>query len=135
MPERQRITPGGRDQQRTIRDAHESIGKADEILAEWPDDLGGWKKSARALLPTIGRLLDEASTPINHTGRGISDERTNRERRTVLHALAIPADRRAFDISAEVQTLATSDDFETNDLARERLRHLRDVLNRQDRFT
>ena len=103
MPERQRSTPGGRDQQRAIRDAHEHISQADNTLAGLPDDLGGRKKSARALLRTIGRLLDEASTPNNQTGHAISDERTNRDLRAVLHALAIPADRRAFDINTDVQ--------------------------------
>ena len=132
MPERQRFTPGGRDQQRAIRDAHEHISQADATLAALPDDLGGRKQTARRLLRTIGRLLDEAGTPTNHTDRAISDERTNRELRAVLHALAIPADRRAFDINAEVQALVTSDDFETDALARERLRHLRDVLNAKD---
>jgi hypothetical protein len=70
----------------------------------------------------IGRLLDEAGTPNLHWDRAYSDERTNRELRAVLYGLAIPADRRAFDISTEVQALITSDDFETNELARERLR-------------
>jgi hypothetical protein len=61
-----------------------------------------------------------------------SNERANRELRAVLSDLDIPADRRAFDISTEVQALITSDDFETNELARERLRYLRDVLNTKD---
>lgn len=132
MPERQRFNPGGREQRLALRDAHEHISKADEMLTESPDDLGGRKNNMRALLRTVGRLLDEAGTSTIQTDRAFSDERTNRELRAVLCALAIPADRRAFDINAEVQTLVTSDDFETNDLARERLRYLRDVLNRQD---
>lgn len=86
----------------------------------------------RALLRTIGRLFDEASTPNIHRDLPYSDERTNRELHAVLNALDPPADRRAFDINIEVQALVTSDDFETNDLARERLRYLRDVLNSKD---
>lgn len=131
MPERQTSTPGGRDQQRAIRDAHEHIGKAYEILAGLPDDLGGQRKSVRPLLRTIGRLLDEAITPNSHTRRAFSAERTNRDLRAILHALDIPADRRAFDINSDVQALITSDDFETDDLVRERLRHLRDRLDSQ----
>ena len=77
-------------------------------------------------------LLDEASTPNIHRDRTYSDERTNRELLAVLRALGTPADRRAFDVKAEVQALVTSDDFKTNDLTRERLRHLRDVLNSKD---
>jgi hypothetical protein len=38
----------------------------------------------------------------------------------------------AFDINAEVRALITSEDLETDALARERLRHLRDVLNSKD---
>ena len=132
MPERQRFNPGGRDQHRALADAHEHVGKVDQILDEWPDDLGGRKNDMRALLRTIGRLLDEASTPNIHRDRACSDERTKRELRAVLNALVIPADRRAFDINTEVQALVTSDKFETDDLARERLRHLRDVLNSKD---
>jgi hypothetical protein len=132
MPDRQRSIPEGRDQHRALGDAHEHISKADAILAGLPDDIGGRKNSARALLRTIGRLLDEASTPSIHRDRAYSDERTSRELRALLSALGIPADRRAFDINSEVQALVASDDFETNDLARERLRHLRDVLNSKD---
>ncbi len=132
MPEPPRFNPGGRDQHRAIRDAHEHVTQADNILAGLPDDLGGRKKSGRALLRTIGRLLDEASTPSIHRDRAFSDERTNRELRAVLSALGTPADRPAFDVNTEVQALVNSDDFETNNLARERLRHLRDVLNAKD---
>jgi hypothetical protein len=131
MPERQRFNPRGREQCDAVWDAHEHISKADEVLNESPDELGGRKNTVRALLRTIGRLLDEAGTPTIHRDRAVSDDRSNRELRAVLSALAIAADRRAFDINAEVQALVTSDDFETNDLARERLRYLRDVLNRQ----
>jgi hypothetical protein len=60
------------------------------------------------------------------------DERTNRELRAVLSALDLPTDRRAFDINTEVHPLVTSADLEPNDLARERLRYLRDVLNAKD---
>ena len=94
--------------------------------------IGGRKKNVRALLRTIGRLLDDARTPNSQTGRSIRDERTYRDLRAVLSALDIPPDCRAFDINTQVQALVTSDDFETNDLARERLRHLRDVLTYQD---
>ena len=132
MPEPHGFDPEVGNQHRALSDAHEHIGKADQILSELPDDLGGRKKSARALLRTIGRLLDDAGTPTIYRDGTFSDERTNRELRAVLHALDIPADRRAFEINAEVQALITSDDFETNDLARERLRHLRDVLNSKD---
>ena len=132
MSKHPRLHLKGRDQHRALWDAHEHIGKADQILNESPDDLGGRKNTVRALLRTIGRLLDEASTPTIHRDRAHSDERTNRELRALLSALAIPANRRAFDINAEVQALVTSDDFEANDFARERLRYLRDVLNRQD---
>lgn len=129
MPERQGFTLGGHDQHRALSDAHEHIGEVDEILTEWPDDLGGRKNNVRALLRTIGRLLDETRTGSIHMDRAFRDERTNRELRAVLSALDIPADRRAFDINTEMQGLVTSDEFESNDLARERLRHLRDVLN------
>lgn len=132
MPERQRFNPGGREQRHALRDAHEHISKADEMLTKSPDDLGGRKNTVRALVRTIGRLLDEASTPTIHRDRAVSDDRTHRELRAVLSALDMPADRRAFDIRTEVQALVTSDGFETNDLAHERLRHLRDVLNAQD---
>jgi hypothetical protein len=132
MPERHRFNPGGREQRDALRDAHEHISKAHEMLRESPDDPGGRKSNVRALLRTIGRLLDEASTPTINRDRAYSDERTNRELRAVLSVLSTPADRRAFDINAEVQALVTSDDFATNDLARERLRHLREVLNHQD---
>jgi len=132
MPERPELNPEGRGQHRTLSDAHEHIGKVDEILTELPDDLGGRKKHVRALLRTIGRLLDEAGTRSIHRDRAFSDERTNRELRAVLNALDIPADRCAFDVNTEVQALVNSDDFETNDLARERLRYLRDVLNFKD---
>ena len=132
MPERPNFTPETRDQRATLSDAHEHIGKIDEILTELPDYLGGHKNNVRALLRTIGRLLDEASTPSIHRDRASSDECTNRELRAVLNALDIPADRRSFDINTEVQGLVTSDEFETNDLARERLRHLRDALSAKD---
>ena len=132
MTERHKSTAEGHDQHRAIGDAHEHIGKADEILTGLPDDLGGRRSNVRALLRTIGRLLDEASTPNIHRGRAYSDECTNRELRAVLNALDIPADRRAFDINTEVQGLVASDEFEPNDLARERLRYLRDVLNAKD---
>jgi hypothetical protein len=128
-PERQRFRRKGHRQRRALSDAHEHIGKVDEILTEWPDDLDGRKNNVRALFRTIGRLLDEAGTPSIYMDRAFGDERTNRELRAVLSALDIPADRRAFDINTEVQGLVTSDEFESNDLARERLRHLRDVLN------
>jgi hypothetical protein len=132
MPERPEFPPEARDQHGTLWDTHEHIRKADAILAELPDDLGGRKETARQLLRMIGRFLDEASTPHIHRNQAYSDERTNRELRAVLHALGTPADRGAFDINTEVQALLTSADFETNDLARERLRHLRDVLNAKD---
>ena len=132
MPERERFNPGGREQRHALQDAHEHISKADEMLTESPDDVGGRKSNVRVLLRTIGRLLDEASTPTIHRDRAYSDERTNRELRAVLSALGTRADRRAFDINADVQALVTSDDFETNDLARERVRYLRDVLNSKD---
>ena len=132
MPEPHGFDPYVGNHHRALSDAHEHIGKADEILTKLPDDLGGRKNNVRALLRTIGRLLDEASTPNLHTDSAVSDERTNRELRAVLNALDIPADRRAFDINTEVQGLVTSDEFETNDLARERLRYLRDVLNSKD---
>jgi hypothetical protein len=132
MPERAGFNPEARDQCRALTDAHEHITKADAILAALAEDLDGRKKSVRTLLRTIGRLLDEASTPTIHTDLAYSDERTNCELRAVLHALKTPADRRAFDINAEVQALVTSDDFETNDPTRERLHHLRDVLNSKD---
>lgn len=88
--ERQGFNPAGRDQHRALWDAHEHIGKADEIL-------GGPKKSARRLLRTIGRLLDETGTPNVHTDRGYSDERTNRKLRVVVNALDIPADGKTAD--------------------------------------
>ena len=132
MPERLGFHPEGRDQRRALTDAQEHIGKADEILTELPDDLGGRKNNVRALLRTIGRLLDEAGTPNIHRDPAFSDERTNRELRAVLSALGTPADRRAFDVNTEVQALVNSDGFETNDLAHERLRYLRDVLNFKD---
>ena len=124
--------PEARSQHRALRDAHEHIIEADEILAGLADNLGGRKKSARELLRTIGRLLDEASSPSICVERAQSDERTNRELRAVLHTLDTPADRSAFDINTEVQALITSEDFETDVLTRERLRHLRDILNSQD---
>ena len=99
------------------------------LWIESPDDLGGRKNTVRTLLRTIGRLLDEASTPTIHRNRAYSDERTNRELRTVLSALGTPIHRRAFDINTEVQGLVTSGAFKTNDLTRERLRHLRNILN------
>ena len=132
MPERPEFHPEARGHHGALSDAHGHVGKVDQILDEWPDDLGGRKNDMRALLRTIGRLLDEASTPNIHRDRACSDERTKRELRAVLNALVIPADRRAFDINTEVQALVTSDKFETDDLARERLRHLRDVLNSKD---
>jgi hypothetical protein len=131
MPKHAGFNLEARGQCRTLRDAHEHISEADAILAGLPEDLGGRKQSVRALLRTIGRLLDEAGTRSICTERARSYERTNRELRGVLSALDTPADRRAFDINAEVQTLITSEDFETNDLVRERLRQLRDVLNSQ----
>jgi len=97
MSEHQVFNPEGRDQHRAFNDAHEHIDKADEILAEWPDDLGGRKNHLRARLRTIGRLLDEASTPTIYTDRGFSDQRTNRELRVVIHALDTPAGRRFRD--------------------------------------
>lgn len=131
-PERPEFHPDARGQHRSLRDAHEHIGKADAILAKSPDSLDGWKGTVRALLRTTGRLLGEAGTLDIHADRALSDERTNRELRAVLSALNTPADRRAFDINTEVQALVTSDDFETNALARERLGHLRDVLNARE---
>ena len=128
MPERPAFQPNARGQHQGLSDAHEHIGKVDEILTELPDDLAGRRKTARQLLRTIGRFLDEASMPSIHRNQVYSDDRTNRELRAVLNALDIPADRRAFDISTEVQALVTSRDFKTNDLARERLRHLRRQL-------
>lgn len=132
MPERPGIEPEVRNRLVDLAAAHEHICKADASLAREPDHLDDRTRSARALLRTIGRLLDEARTPNINTNRGYSDERTNRELRAVLFALDTPADRRAFEINTEVQALVTSDDFETNDLAHERLRYLRDVLNSQD---
>ena len=132
MPKRAGFNPDARGQCRALRDAHEHISQADEILAERPDDLGGRKSSMRHLLRTIGRLLDEAGTPSICAERASSDERTNRELRAVLYALDTSTDRRAFDINADVQALITSDDFATNDFTRERLRHLRDILDSQD---
>ena len=132
MPKSPGFNPEARGQCRALRDAHENINKADDILAKLQDDLGGRKQSVRALLRTIGRLLDEAGTPSIRPESAHSDERTNRELRGVLSALATPADRRAFDINAEVQALLASDNLETDALTRERLRHLRDVLNAKD---
>jgi len=96
------------------------------------DDLVGPLTIARRLLRTIGRLLDEAGRPNVRQGRVESNERTSRELHAALSALGIPTDRRAFDLSAEVQAVVNAADFGTNDLARERLRHLRDVLNARD---
>ena len=132
MPQRQRFNPEARGQHRGLADAHEHIGKVDEILTELPDDIGGRKRHVRALLRTIGRLLDEGGTRGICAERAPSDERTNRDLRAVLNALALPADRRAFDVNTDVQTLVASEEFKMNDVTRERLRHLRDVLNRQD---
>jgi hypothetical protein len=119
-------------QHRALSDAHEHILVADEILAGLAGDLYGRKEITRRLLRTIGRLLDEAGTPSISAEQVPSVEHTNRELRAVLGDLDIPTDRRAFDINTEVQALVTADDFATNDLARERLRYLRDVLNSQD---
>jgi hypothetical protein len=132
MPEHQVCPSEARDQRRALGDASEHIIQTDDILAEWPDDLDGRKRTVRTLLRTIGRLLDEASAPGVHARRAQSDERTNCELRAVLGTLGLPPDRRAFDINADVQRIVASDDFETNDLARERLRYLRDTLNSKD---
>lgn len=132
MPERPGIEPEVRNRLADLAAAHEHIRKADASLAREPDHLDDRTRSARALLRTIGRLLDEAGTPNLRGDRAHSDERTNCELRAVLSALDTPADRRAFEINTEVQALVTSHDFETNGLARERLRYLRDVLNSKD---
>ena len=74
-----------RSQQRGLGVAHERITEADEILAGLPDDLGGRLKTARRLLRTLGRLLDEAGTP-SIRDHAHSDECTNRELRAVRRA-------------------------------------------------
>lgn len=132
MPKPHEFASEVRSQHRALGDVRALIMRADEILAGVADDLRGRKISARKLLRTIGRLLDEASTQSICAERARSDERTNLELRAVLSALDAPTDRRAFDINTEVQGLLTSADFETNEIARERLRHLRDVLNSRD---
>jgi hypothetical protein len=132
MPGHQACPSEARDQQHALGDASEHVIQTDDILAEWPDDLDGRKRTMRVLLRTIVRLLDEASTPSIHADRAHSDERTNRELRGVLSALDIPADRRAFDVTTDVQGLVMFGDLEANDLARERLCYLRDTLNSKD---
>jgi len=133
MPESHELHPEVRSQHRALTEAHQYIVAADEVLARMAEDLAGPSTIARRMLRTIGRVLDEAgTTDVHHWDPANSNERTNRELRAVLSDLGIPADRRAFDISAEVQALIASDDFERNGLARERLRHLRDVLNAKD---
>lgn len=132
MPKPHEFASDVRSQHRALGDARALIMRADEILAGVADDLRGRKISARKLLRTIGRLLDEASTQSICAERTRSDERTNLELRAVLSALDAPTDRRAFDINTEVHALLTSVDFKANEIARERLRQLRDVLNSRD---